>query len=317
MEAKMKCINVQTGLYDRPFHLLCRYHDPLDIAERIVDIMEKDFLFLKDYEGNTCLHKACDYNPYEDQDDDYVPEYIDFEVYCKFNAFLLSRGGWKLFVETNNEGETALYYLMMCKLTNLECVKLVVKAGGDKLLAFQDAPFSLSDGGNTIPHYASWRSQLDREIINHLVSVGGSRLTEMKNNDGFRAEDDWSDELKEYIEFTTKTLPALSDDLQFPFFFDTLYDVHVISQCCHRFCKRCITQSYEKRGNTCSRIFNQGCEKGSIVGQACICVKEEKDAKDLLQTKLSEQISESQKEIIIICLREQLQNALKQKHGDL
>lgn len=306
-EAKMKCINVQTALDCRPFHLICRYHGPVDIAEKMVDIVSKDLLFLRDEDGKNSLHVACDFMLYAHEDDDYIPEDVDCEVHCEFVAFLLKRGGWKLLLETNEEGETALRNLMMFKLTNLECVKLVLKAGGGELLAFQDLPFFDDLGGHTILHYASWREEPDREVIKYLVSVGGTQLTEIKNNYGSRAEDDWSDELKEYIAFTTKTLPGLSDDLQCPICFDTLFDVHVISQCCHRFCKRCITQSYEKSGNTCPV-----CRTEFSIGNV---KKDPLLSKLALTIKLSEQLAESQKENAM--LREQLQNALKRKHDKL
>ena len=65
----------------------------------------------------------------------------------------------------------------------------------------------------------------DREVIKYLVSVGGPQLTELRNNTGAKAEDEWSDELKEYIAFTTNTLPALSDDLQCPICFLSL--IHI------------------------------------------------------------------------------------------
>ncbi|GFH46375.1 hypothetical protein CTEN210_02849 [Chaetoceros tenuissimus] len=315
-EAKMKCINVDTELYGRPFYLLCRDHGPIDIAERIIDIMGKDFLFLEYEDGNNCLHIACDYILYGDEDDDNVPTDGDIEAYCDFVAFLLSRGGWKLLLETNKMGDTALCDLMLCKLTNLECVKLVLKAGGHELLAFRDEEIpGLSWGGNTILHYASWRHQPDREVIKYLVSVGGPQLTEMKSNDGRRAEDSWSDELKEYIAFTTKTSSALSDDLQCPICFDTLFDVHVISQCCHRFCKSCITQSYEKRGSTCpvcrAEYSISDVKKDPLLSKLTIAVKEEKDAKEVLQVQLLESQNEND------FLREQVQKEPKRKHDEL
>jgi hypothetical protein len=268
--------------------------------------MGNDFLFLKDDWGNNCLHSACGYISYDDEDDDDVPTYVDVEGHRDFVAFLLSRGGWKLLLEANDEGDTALYNVMMCKLTNLECVKVVVKTGGDDLLAHQ------GELGSTILHYASWRNQPDREVIKYLVTVGGPRLTEIKNSSGRRAEDYWSDELKEYIAFATKRLPALSDDLQCPICFDTLFNVHVISKCCHRFCKSCITQSYEKRGNTCPVCrteFSIGdVKKDPFLGKLAMTVKEERDAKEVLQAKFSE----SQKENDL--LREQLRTSLKRKH---
>ncbi|GFH43563.1 hypothetical protein CTEN210_00036 [Chaetoceros tenuissimus] len=314
-DAKMKCINVQTALDCRPFHLICNYHGPIDIAEKMVDIVGKDLLFLKDEDGKNSFHVACDHMLYAYEDDDYIPEDVDCEVHCEFVAFLLKRGGWKLLLETNNEGETALYNMMTCKLTNLECVKLVVKAGGDELLAFQDMPFFDDVGGNTILHYASDREDPDREVIKYLVSVGGTRLVEIKDNDGRRAEDYWSNELKEYIVFTTKTSPELSDDLQCPICYDTLFHVHLISQCCHRFCKKCITQSYNKIGNACpvcrAKFSMRNVKKDPLLGKLALAIREEKCARDELQA----QLSESQKENNM--LREQLQNALKRKHHEL
>ncbi|GFH46371.1 hypothetical protein CTEN210_02845 [Chaetoceros tenuissimus] len=316
-EAKMKCINAQIGFAGRPFHWFCKNHGPLDIAEKFVDIMGKDFLFLQDKDGNNCLHKACDFSNVVDEHGNYVyiPTDRDIEAHCEFVAFLLSLGGSRLLLETNNRGDTALYNVMMCRLTNLECVKVLIKIGGYDLLAFQDEENNWRYGGNTILHYASWRHQPDREVIKYLVTLGGQRLMEIENNSGNRAEDDWSDELKEYLAFNTKTLPALSDDLQCPICFDTLYDVHVISQCCHRFCKECITQSYEKRGNTCpvcrAKFSLGNVKKDPLFGKLALSVKEEKDAKEVLQA----QLSESQKEIEI--LRGQLQNAFKRKHDEL
>ncbi|GFH46353.1 hypothetical protein CTEN210_02827 [Chaetoceros tenuissimus] len=315
-EAKMKCINFDCGIYGRPFHSFCKNHGPIDIAKKFFDIVGKDLLFLKDTGGNNCLHLACENYLYDDEDgDNEAPIESDIDTYCKFVAFLLSRGGSKLLLEANNEKIPALYNVMMCKLTNLECVKLVVQAGGDKLLAFQDTSFLWRVGGNTILHYASEGVDPDREVIKYLVSVGGTRLTEIENDNYAKAEDEWSDELKEYIAFTTKTLPALSDDLQCPICFDTLFDVHVISKCCHRFCKKCITQSYEKRGNNCpvcrAEYSIRDVKRDPLLGKLALAVKEEKDKNELFQTQLSESQKENQ------FLREQLQNALKRKRDEL
>ena len=54
---------------------------------------------------------------------------------------------------------------LFCKLTKLECVKLVVEAGGADLLAFQDKENDVfEDWGNTILHYASERKEPDFKV---------------------------------------------------------------------------------------------------------------------------------------------------------
>ena len=143
--------------------------------------MSKDLLLLQDEDRKNSLHVACDFMLYAHEDDDYIPEDMDCDVHCEFVAFLLKRGGWKLLLETNREGETALYHLMNFKLTNLECVKLVVEAGGYELLTFQDEEIPhWMYGGNTILHYASDKEKPDREVIKYLVSVGGPELIEIQ-----------------------------------------------------------------------------------------------------------------------------------------
>ncbi|GFH46378.1 hypothetical protein CTEN210_02852 [Chaetoceros tenuissimus] len=308
-EAKMKCITVKSVWFDLPFHKFCERHGPVDIAKLFVDIMGTQFLKLKDREGNTCLHHTC-----SDQSEeciDYDIEELDnedFERHHDLIEFILSKTGWKFLLETNEDDYSALHEFMGCLRTDLKCVKSVVNLGGQELLEHQG-------WSGTILHYASSRETIDEEVIKYLVSIGGPLLTEAKDIDGKKAECRWPDELKEYIAFTTKTSSALSDDLQCPICFDTLFDVHILSQCCHRFCKSCITQSYEKRGNTCpvcrAEYSIGDVKKDPLLGKFACVVKEEKDAKEVLQARLSE----SQKEIGM--LREQLQNALKRKHDEL
>ncbi|GFH46340.1 hypothetical protein CTEN210_02814 [Chaetoceros tenuissimus] len=315
IEAKMKCINVQTALDGRPFHSFCENHGPLDIAEKFVDIVGKDVLFFKDEDGNNCLHKACGFSYFFDHEDE-EPTDSDIEAHCELVAFLLSQGGLELLLETNEKDDSALWNLMMCRLTKVECVRSVLKIVGDDLLAFRDKEIDgYKYGGHTILHYASFKILPDKEIIKYLVSVGCPRLTEVKNSNGVKAEDKWSDELKEYIAFTTKTLPTLSDELQCPICFDTLFDGRIISKCCHRFCKSCITQSYKKRGNTCpvcrTEFSMRDVKKDPLLGKLAMAIKEEKGTREELQAQLLESQKENQS------LREQLQNALKRKQDDL
>ena len=43
----------------------------------------------------------------------------------------------------------------------------------------------------------------------------------------------------------------MSDDLQCPICFEIMNDVHIISRCCHRFCKKCITDAFNRNGKNC------------------------------------------------------------------
>ncbi|GFH56890.1 zinc-binding protein A33-like [Chaetoceros tenuissimus] len=317
-EAKIKCITFFSVENALPFQLFCKRHGPIDIAEKIVDIAGDGILRLKDGEGNNCLHCACD--PIQESgeliDVNELDE-ADFKEHRILVEFLLTRGGWKLLLETNNEKQPALHNFMWCNRTNLECIKFAVETGGEELLQYRDDDYEERSGGNTLLHYFSYRDDPDREVILYLVSKAGPEILEIENNDESTPDFLWSKELREYIttKVLTGNLPALSDDLQCPICFDTLFDVHIISKCCHRFCKRCITQSYEKRGNSCPicRIeFSIGdVKKDPLLGKLAIAIKEEHDAKEMLQA----QLSDSKKEIDL--LKDQLQNALKRKQDEL
>ncbi|GFH46377.1 hypothetical protein CTEN210_02851 [Chaetoceros tenuissimus] len=301
-EAKIRCISSQSACFDLPFHKFCERHGPVDIAEQFVDIMGTQFLESKDLRGDTCLHYACDDFGITDLNDE------DFQRHYDLIDFILSRTGWRFLLETNNGGSDALFAFMKSLRTDLKCVKSVVKLGGQELLDYQR-------NGENILHYASERENPDIEVIKYLVSVGGPKLMEAENHCGMKAESMWPTELKEYIAFTTKTSPALSDDLQCPICFDTLFDVHVISQCCHRFCKSCITQSYEKRGSTCpvcrAEYSISDVKKDPLLSKLVCTIKEEKDAKEVLQVQLLESQNEND------FLREQVQKEPKRKHDDL
>ncbi|GFH46373.1 hypothetical protein CTEN210_02847 [Chaetoceros tenuissimus] len=148
-------------------------------------------------------------------------------------------------------------------------------------------------GGRGLFHHASERENIDKEVIKYLVSVGGPKLTDAKNIWGKKAESKWSTELKEYIDLGTKTLPELCDDLKCPICFDIMSNVHVITKCCHRFCKSCITQSFEKRGNKCpvckTKVsFHTGIRKDPLLGKITMLAKEKDDRNVSLQLELSE-----------------------------
>jgi hypothetical protein len=123
----------------------------------------------------------------------------------------------------------------------------MVDIGGLNLLHVQDCQ------GLTVLHLASFicRDEPNKAVILYFLAKGGSALREIKDKDGEKAEDSWSPELKQYIDLHTKISPALSDDLQCPVCFDIMDDVHMIPHCCHRFCKKCITDAFHRNGKTC------------------------------------------------------------------
>ena len=85
------------------------------------------------------------------------------------------------------------------------------------------------------------------------LSCRGWSSNPVVHRNGEKAEDYWSQELKQYIDLHTKTpdLPPLSDDLQCPICFEIMDDVHIIPQCCHRFCKECITDAFNRNSKHC------------------------------------------------------------------
>ncbi|GFH46372.1 hypothetical protein CTEN210_02846 [Chaetoceros tenuissimus] len=286
-EAKMKCITTESIRFDLPFHKFCQRHGPVDIAKLFVEIMGTQFLKMKDGEGSTCLHSACHDTFAELMDIDFRElNDEDFDRHHDLIEFILSKTGWKFLLETNINDYSALGELMRCLRTDLKCVKLVMSLGGKEILDHHEKE-------GTILHYASDRDFIDVEVIKYLVSIGGPKLMEAKDHRGKTAESMWPTKLKEYINLGTKTLPELCDDMECPICFDIMNDVYIITKCCHRFCKYCITQSYEKRGNKCPVCraefsFHTDIRKDPLLGKFAMIAKEKDDRNVALQLELSE-----------------------------
>ena len=230
-KAKQRCLNYRDSDRNRvAFFEFCLFHGPVDIAERIIDLTGTDFLMTTDNNGDTCLHLACT----DDNDDDLEQhEFIDF---------LISKGGTALLCTTNDYGETALHNLLSCNRVNFDSITLMVDVGGKDLLHETDSD------GYTVLHIASIKEEPNTDVLLYLIAEGGSDLCEIEDRCGKKAEDYWSPELKQYIDLNTKTAPtllALSNDLQCPICFEIMNDVHMIPQCCHRFCKKCITDAFQ------------------------------------------------------------------------
>ncbi|GFH51296.1 hypothetical protein CTEN210_07772 [Chaetoceros tenuissimus] len=242
-EAKQRCFKYRDSRYNRSvFFYLCMYHGPADIAERIIDLMGTDFLLTADNNGDTCLHATCKYLNDDDGDHELQWQHMLVEL-------LLDQGSTAILNATNIFGETALHNLFCCKTKNFDSITLMVDVGGKDLLLKKK-----NYDGCTALHYASRCKEPNKDIIFYLLSVGGSDLREIEDHFGKKAEDYWSPELKQYIDLHTKTspdLPPLSDDLQCPICFEIMNDVHIIPQCCHRFCKKCITDAYNCNGKKC------------------------------------------------------------------
>ncbi|GFH46343.1 hypothetical protein CTEN210_02817 [Chaetoceros tenuissimus] len=284
-EAKVKCFTTYSVRYDLPFHKFCERHGPVDIAKLFVDVMGTKVLELKDGAEDTCLHSAC-HDIFAELMDIDVRDLNDedFERHHDLIEYILSKTGWKILLETNNIDTSALSDFMRCLRTDLKCVKLVLNLGGEELLDHQGKE-------GTILHYASDRDILDVDVIKYLVSVGGQELMEAKNHRGKTAESMWPTHLKKYIDRSTKILPALSDDLQCPICFDMMSNVHVITKCCHRFCKSCISQSYEQRGNKCPVCrtdfsFHTDIRKDPLLGKFATVAKQKDDKNVALQVEL-------------------------------
>ncbi|GFH46342.1 hypothetical protein CTEN210_02816 [Chaetoceros tenuissimus] len=312
-ESKMKCITTYSVRYELPFHKFCERHGPIDIAEQFVELIGTQLFELKDGQGKTCLHCLCndmfqdgiDYDTRDLKDE-------DFQRHHDLIEFILSKTGWKLLLEIDNDDNDALFNFMMCLRTDLKCVKLLMRLGGKEILDYQGET-------GTILHYASYRENIDREVIKYLASVGGQKMMDAKNHIGRKAECDWPTELKEYIDLCTKTLPVLFDDLQCPICFDIMSNVHVITKCCHRFCKNCITQSYEQRGSTCPvcRIeFSSpdDIRKDPLLGKITMFAKEKDDRNVALQSELSEAL---QREHLLKEQNRALAAKLKRKHSEV
>ncbi|GFH48848.1 hypothetical protein CTEN210_05324 [Chaetoceros tenuissimus] len=233
-ESKQRCFNYRDSQRNGvAFLAFCLFHGPRSIAERIIDLMGTEFLMTTDNNGNTCLHEACACNC-NDENIERRHELIDF---------LIEHGGPALLSLSNEFGETALHQLLRCNRVNFDSITLMADVGGKDFLLK-----SCSDG-YTVLHSASMKEEPNKDVLLYLISVGGFDLRKVKDRNGKKAEDYWSPELKEYIDLCTKptpALPALSDDLQCPICFEIMNDVHIIPHCCHRFCKMCITDAFQR-----------------------------------------------------------------------
>ncbi|GFH46430.1 hypothetical protein CTEN210_02904 [Chaetoceros tenuissimus] len=238
-ETKQRCFNYRDSAWNRvAFFIFCHFNGPVDIAERIIDLMGTDFLMIADNEGDTCLHEAC--TSFEDEDD------VEFQHMLV--ELLLDEGGTALLSVTNNFGETALHNLVSCNRVNFDSITLMVDIGGKDFLLKEN------NFGRTALHLASMEEEPNKDVLLYLISKGGSDLREVLDDNGMLAEDYLSPEVKQYIDLHTKTspdLPPLSDDLQCPICFEIMNDVHIIPTCCHRFCKKCITDAFNHNGKNC------------------------------------------------------------------
>ena len=121
----------------------------------------------------------------------------------------------------------------------------MIEAGGEELICMQQY------GGDTVLHLASKQEEPDKELILYLLSKGGSRLQDIRDDYGRKAEEYWTPEIEEYITLSTTIPPSLSEELQCPICFETMSNVHIITQCCHRFCQKCIMDSFSCNGYNC------------------------------------------------------------------
>ncbi|GFH46431.1 hypothetical protein CTEN210_02905 [Chaetoceros tenuissimus] len=239
-EAKKRCLKFGCAIdNDNLFHRFCSHFGPLDVAQCIIDLMGSEFLLSRDNGKDTCLHATCR-NRFLNCDKDHRARHALIEFLVDQNRMLL--------YATNQVHETALHLLMFGNRIHFDSVVLMTDIGGLNLLQRQTFQ------GLTVLHLASYalnKNKPNKAIILYFLAKGGSTLREIKSLSGRKAEDSWSPELKQYIDLHTKISPALSDDLQCPVCFDTMDDVHMIPNCCHRFCKKCITDSFHRNGNTC------------------------------------------------------------------
>ncbi|GFH43562.1 hypothetical protein CTEN210_00035 [Chaetoceros tenuissimus] len=138
--------------------------------------------------------------------------------------------------------------------------------------------------------YALGEQEPNKELLLYLVSKGGKKLRELTDHNGKKAEDYWTDDVKEYINLSTNTLPSLSDDIQCPIRFDTMFDVAIITRCCHRFCGKCISESYHRSGNNCPvcrmEFSFKDLKKDPLLTRFANAIQEEKDAKVLLEEEV-------------------------------
>ncbi|GFH61996.1 hypothetical protein CTEN210_18472 [Chaetoceros tenuissimus] len=279
-ETKMKCLRFKCARFNSStFHSFCSWCGPLDIAERVIDMMGSDFLFARGNTGNTCLHATC---PVERGAD----AILDIEDQHALITSFVDSAGARLVKEQNNLGRTILHNLMIFHGRNFDSIKLLVEVAGIDLLLCQDRY------GKTAFHILSCQDEPNKDAILYLIDKGGSRLLDIEDKNGKRAEHYWSQELKEYIEVSnTRALPALSDDLQCPVCFDTMSDIHIITKCCHRFCKKCIDKARKSNGNSCpvcrTNFSFQDVRKDPLLGKFATVAYENEERVRALEAELA------------------------------
>ena len=237
-ETKVRCLKFRDPTIDFfPFHKFCQNLGPPDIAHTMIELMDDDFLLAAIFHSkDTCLHQACHY---ETEVDD-----IDLENQYELVKMLIHHGGVKLLQKSEYQ-ETALHYLVKSYKINMKAISLMIEVGGEELICMQRCK------GNTVLHLVSEQEEPNKELILYLVSKGGSRLREIRNAYGKKAEEYWTPEIKEYMILSTTIPPSLLEELQCPICFETMSNVHIITQCCHRFCRKCIMESFRCSGNNC------------------------------------------------------------------
>ncbi|GFH46426.1 hypothetical protein CTEN210_02900 [Chaetoceros tenuissimus] len=309
-EAKQRCFNYRDSQYNRSaFFYLCVYNDPGRIAASIIDLMGTDFLMISEAHGYTYLHATCKYlNGYGDH---------ELQLQHGLVQLLLGQGGTALLCATNYYEETALHNLLSCNRVNFDSINLMVDIGGKDFLLKTDM------NRRTALHLASMQREPNKDVLLYLISEGGSDLRDISDHCGRKAEDYWSPELKQYIDLHTKTSPALSDDLQCPICFEIMNDVHIISQCCHRFCKKCITDAFlhNSKCPVCRAEYTIGeLRKDPLLCKFAILAKEKenqlKEANEKNDILLVEKVELMQEKVELLQAKKDLAT-LKRKYNEM
>ena len=278
---KIKCLKYKESSLGRNLlHLCCFHCCPVDITRFILDLMDGNYPFYLDDLGNTCLHLACS-------------KHTDVDTKRRYEVvlFLIDHIGSCLLHQVNNVGETVLFKLITYNSTeniDLDLVKMMINIGGKDLVLVQD------NMQCSVLHHISIGllvgEELDKELFVYLVSKGGSKLRKLTDEYGKKAEDYWTDDLKDYIQLSTRELPSLSDDIQCPICFDAMTDVLMITRCFHRFCRKCITKSYLLNGHNCPicriEFSIEELRHDPLLTRFANVEKREKESKDVLQEEV-------------------------------
>lgn len=242
-DTKMRCLKFRDPLGNLfPFHRLCDVHGPPDVAHKIIELMDDDFLLTEVSSiGFTCLHFACNFET--------LADHIHLENQYELVKMIIHHGGIKLLHKRSNCAPgTALHFLVQCNKINMKAINVMIEAGCEELICMQQCR------GDTVLHPASKQEEPDKELILYILSKGGSRLQDIRDDYGRKAEEYWTPEIEEYITLSTTIPPSLSEELQCPICFETMSNVHIITQCCHRFCQKCIMDSFSCNGNNLSSM---------------------------------------------------------------